>query len=72
MPLVGGAAVPGQRFRKIVFDALAFFIQHAQVVLRVGVAGLGQRLPFLERGLEIALAVGRDAGRQVGMRRRRK
>src|SRR5581483_7383520 len=69
-PLIGGLTIPFGSLAIIPLYAFAGCIEQADVELRVGVAPLGERQPFLKGRLVIAAVIGRQAGFEIGPQRR--
>ena len=60
MPLLGGLAIPVNRFRVVLGDAFAVGVHHTEVVLRIRIPLLGKWLPEPKGFLVIASFVGGD------------
>ena len=63
--LLGGLGPPLDGLLAVDRDPAALVVHHAEVVLGEQVAGLGERLPDLLGGLEVAGLVGLPAGIEV-------
>ena len=65
MAPLGGRAVPAEGQIVVALDPLALGVHDAEVDLRLGGAALGQRSPFCQGDIEVALAVGLEASLEL-------